>query len=479
MAAVFSPAPAFAGVFFSFRGRLAKPPELAFFCMFYGWKIVAVTFVTHFISVGFVFYSYSVIFKPIAEDLGGNRLGVSMGLAVMNIATGIFAPFLGYLLDHRSIRNIMSIGVVAMSLGFFLAAQMTALWQYYVILGTLMGLGAATIGGVPGSTLVSKWFVRKRGAALGVSTMGISLSGMIMAPLATVLITSIGWRMTFVVYGVTTLVLVLPLVWLIVVNRPEDLGLHPDGAAGSRPNWVVTLNHEDEGLPPVVPLAPGDQMIDHPAHFEWKGIGVLSQGVFWTMVFVVALNFFAMGATLTHMVPHATDLGYSGMQAAIILAASAGAGVIGKLLFGWVTDAIETRYAFWLAMAFQAAGELIFLFAETYTGLMFAGLVFGFGMGGVVPLWGSLVGEAYGRETFGRVMGLMNPCMLPLQVSGVPFAGWMFDRTGNYDAVFITFFAAYAIAAVILARFRSPARLHHTQPTPIKPAEQMGGQGVK
>ena len=444
--------------------------------MFYGWKIVAVTFVTHFVSVGFVFYSYGVLFIPIAEELGGTRFGLSMGLAIMNIATGIFAPFLGQMLDHRSIRNIMCAGVVSFAIGLLLASQMTALWQYYIILGTVLGLGAATIGGVPGSTLVSKWFVRKRGTALGISTTGISLSGMVMAPMSTQLVSSIGWRMTFVVYGITTLVLVLPLVWITVVSRPEDLGLNPDGVSNADAWSVAPL--PDEDIEPVIPLAPGDQMIDHPAHFEWKGVGMLAEGVFWTMVFVVALNFFAMGATLIHMVPHTIDLGYSTDQAGFILAASAGSGVIGKFLFGWVTDAIETKYAFWLAIAFQAAGMLMFLFAEAYWGLMAAALVFGFGMGGVVPLWGCLVGEAYGREAFGRVMGLMNPCMLPLQASGLPFAGWMYDRNGNYDAVFVTFFAAYALAAIILARFRSPARLHNTQPY-LKPAEQMDGQGVK
>lgn len=407
--------------------------------MFYGWKIVATTCVTHFISVGFIFYSYGVFFKALAEEFGGSRLGVSFGLALMNLATGIFAPFLGYLLDHRSIRNIMCIGTIAMSVGFVLASQITQLWQFYFILATFLGLGAAAIGGLPSSTLVAKWFVNQRGKALGISTMGISSSGLIMAPLATLLISWIGWRHTFLVYGVASIVIVLPLVWFFIVSKPEDMGLHPDGA-----------DHDPEKADltePMVPMAPGDQMIDHAAHLEWSALGLLRERNFWIISLTVSLNFFSMGAMLTHLVPHATDLGFTLQNSAFILSASAGAGVLGKLLFGWITDHMDTRIGFWAAMTFQAVGVILVMNVDTYALLVAAGAVFGFGMGGIVPLWGALIGETFGRDSFGRVMGIMSPCMLPIQATGVPLAGYIYDRNGSYDLAFLTFLAFYASAA--------------------------------
>lgn len=414
--------------------------------MFYGWKIVAVTCVTHFISVGFIFYSYGVFFKALTEEFGGSRLSVSFGLALMNVATGIFAPFLGYLLDHRSIRNIMCIGTICMATGFLLASQIRELWQFYFVLATFLGLGAAAIGGLPSSTLVAKWFVTQRGKALGISTMGISSSGLIMAPLATVLIAHIGWRQTFMAYSFASIVIVLPLVWFFVVSRPEDLGLHPDGASH---------DPDAEGaVEPMVPLAPGDQIIDHAAHIEWSARGVMRQRNFWIITLVVSMNFFSMGAMLTHLVPYVTDLGFSLQRAAFVLSASAGAGVAGKLVFGWITDHVEIRIGFWISMACQACGVLLVLNVESYPALLAAGAVFGFGMGGIVPLWGSLLGDVFGRDSFGRVMGLMSPCMLPIQTTGIPFAGYIYDRTQSYKIAFLVFLGAYACAAVILLFLR-------------------------
>lgn len=410
--------------------------------MFYGWKIVGVTMVTNFISVGFVFYSYGVVFKPIAEELGGNRFMLSIGLAMMNVATGTFAPFLGQLLDRWSIRYVMSIGSIALTLGLAVASQMTALWQFYVILATLLGLGAASIGGLPGSTLIANWFERRRGMALGISTMGVSASGMVVAPVGTYLIGELGWRRTLLIYAAITITVVLPAVWFFVVNRPEDLGQFPDGDSGPE---------GDQELPePTLPLAAGDQMIDHAPHFEWSAIATLRDLRFWLIALSIGLNFFAMSATLTHMIPHVTDLGYSATVAAYVLAASAGVGVIGKLVFGWLTDYMDTRVACWGAIAFQAAGIATFLFAESYPYLLLASSLFGFGMGGIVPLWSSLVGDAYERRQFGRVMGLATPCMLPLQTTGLPYAGFIFDRFGSYQIAFWTFLGAYALSAIIL-----------------------------
>ncbi len=412
--------------------------------MFYGWKIVGVTLLTHFVSVGFVFYSYGVFFNSLTEEFGGSRLGVSIGLAMMNVATGCFAPFLGRLLDHGSIRNVMCCGAISMAIGFFLSSQITALWQYYLVLVTFLGLGAAAVGGIPGSTLVAKWFVRQRGKALGISTMGVSSSGMIMAPLSTLLIAEFGWRVTFIVYGITTLVVVVPVVWFFVINRPEDIGSFPDG--DRPPNKA----EREDALDPAFPLAPGDQLIDHATHIEWSGRAVMRDPNFWVIVVAIALNFFANGAMLTHMVPHGTDLGYTLSQSAFVLSASAGVGVLGKLVFGWITDRVASREAMWVAIAFQIVGVLMTLYSDSYTGLLLAGSVYGFGMGGIMPLWASLVGECFDRHSFGRVMGLMSPCMVPLQTFGIPFAGYVYDRMGSYDIAFWTFIGVYAIATVAL-----------------------------
>lgn len=429
--------------------------------MYYGWKIIGVTFLTNFISVGFIFYSYGVFFKDLAAEFGGSRFGVGVGLAVMNIVNGILAPFLGRIADRGYIRTMMCVGAVFLGVGFFLTSRISALWHFYVLLGLFLGPGAALIGMVPGSTLVANWFIDKRGTALGIATMGISLSGMIMSYLATVLIETIGWRNSFIVYGATAIILVFPVAWYFVVNRPEDMGLQPD-------------NHPhpegDTGEEPLLPGGSGDSMITHPSHFEWSAHYAFKDLNFWAITLTISLNMCANGAMLTHMIPHATDLGFEPRKAALILATCAGMGVIGKVFFGWITDRLDKRAGLWLSSALQLIGVLLFLYAERYPPLLLAGGVFGFGMGGLVPLWGALVGAAFGRKVFGRVMGLMSPCMLPIQSLGVPFAGLVFDRTGHYDFAFQVFMAVYLVAIAALFLVRMPAVEPGREPRVVRAA---------
>ncbi len=411
--------------------------------MFYGWKIVGVAFICHFTSVGFVFYSYGIFLPYLVENLNGNRFLASMGLATMNISTGLFAPFLGRIIDHRKTRNIMAAGIIALALGFLMASQVTTFGQLYLLLTTFIGLGAAAIGALPCTTLVANWFVRKRGMALGISTMGVSLSGLVMLPVSARLIDALGWRATFVVYGLLTVAIILPLVWMFVVKRPEDMGLTPDG---------MPLGGElADAVEPVIPVAPGDQLFDHPGHLEWSTVSALRDRNFWVITSTIGLCICCMGAIMTHLVQHVIDMGFSPVtQAPYVAATAAGVGAVGKLLFGWVTDHIDTRVASWLAIGFLIVGTTLIMFAETFPELLAAAVVYGFGMGGIVPLYASLVGDSYGRANFGRIMGLMSVSMLPIQSGGLPFTGWVRDQTHSYDGAYKVFVIVFVIAACLL-----------------------------
>jgi MFS family permease len=417
--------------------------------MFYGWTIVGVAFLTHFISVGFTFYSYGVFFKALTADFGGSRLGIGLGLFIMNVVIAAVSPSLGRALDKDSARRIMLVGVCVMAAGFFLMTQVAALWQFYAVFGSLVAVGSVMMGGLAGSTLVARWFVERRGTALGISAMGVSLSGMVMAPVATQLIEGIGWRGAYLVYGVVTLVLSLPVIWLLVVNRPEDLGLAPDG----RPLANAGATQGDGG--PVLPLA-AEQTINPAVQPEWTFLGIMRVPSFWIISMVIGLTFASLGAVLTHIIPHATDIGLPALQASFVLSSMAGLGVVGKVFFGWIADRIDKRHAIWLLIGVQALGLVLVLEARSYPFLLLAGALFGFGMGGTVPLFGALIGAGFGRHAFGRVMGLMSPFMLPLQALGVPFAGYVFDRTGSYDVAFQAFLGIYALAALIVVFLRLP-----------------------
>ena len=403
---------------------------------FYGWRIVSVAFLSLFVSVGFGFYSYGAFFRALAEEFGGSRLGVGVGLSLFTITNGLIAPFLGRAVDRGSMRAIMTLGACLLAAGFFVIARVESLPSFYLVLATLVALGAALLGGLTTSTLVANWFVRRRGTALGIATMGISLSGVVMAPAATALIAAVGWRRAFLTYGLLTLVIVLPAVRLFVVDRPEDMDLLPDGDT----RLDATVDDSGSASGPM-----------------WHA---LAERSFWVIATVIALNFCANGAILTHIIPHAVDLGNSPTRAALVLSAIAAFGVLGKVIFGWIADRLEPRVALWLSSGLQAVATVGLLWAERYAALLTVAVVFGLGMGGLVPLWGALVGSVYPRRAFGRVMGLMSPVMLPLQATGVPLAGWIFDRWGSYLPAFRLFVALYLLSMLVLVLLPSqqPAR---------------------
>jgi MFS family permease len=393
--------------------------------LFHGWRIVAVAFFVDFVAVGFFFYSYGVFFKSIAAEFGDSRLGVALGLTVTQTIGALAAPLIGRALDRYPIRRVIAAGTIAMSLGFALLSRVETATQFYVVLGLFIGFGASSMGGLATAKLVANWFERRRGTALGVAATGISLSGVVMPAVTALLIGAAGWRSAFLLYAAFAAFVVLPVVLRYVVSRPADLGLSPDGRAGPR-----------DATAPTVAAVP---------------TRLWARRDFWVLVTTIGLLFCCQSATLTHLVPRVTDMGYTLLEASAVMSVCAGAGVVGKLVFGALADRMAARSAVLIAIGSQVLGQTIMLWGPGYSAFAAGAAAFGFGMGGIVPLQGALVARHFGIESFGRALGLMRPAMLPLQVIGVPFAGWMFDATGRYDGAFQVLLAVYVLAAWVVA----------------------------
>ncbi len=399
---------------------------------FHGGRIVGVAFTVDFIAVGFFFYSYGVFFKAVAADFGGSRLDVAIGISLTSFVGACLAPFVGRALDRRPIRPMMLAGTACVIVGFASISQITALWQYYLILATLIALGLSAMGGISSATLVANWFVTRRGTAMGIATMGISLAGLVMPPVATWLVAHAGWRGGFGVYAIVTGLVVIPVVSRFVVGRPEDVGQRPDG----------------EAVPESPPELPALQ------ERTWRTREILRSSRFWAIALPFAMAFSATSAILTHLVPHATDLGITAYRAASVLSFAAGAGMAGKLTWGWLVDRGDPRWAVWGSFGTQLAGVAVLAQADQYGLLVAAALLFGFGMGGLVPLQGALTGMAFGRLSYGKSMGLLRPVQVPIHAVGIPLAGWIFDATGSYEIAFHICLGAYVAAALLAAMIR-------------------------
>ena len=423
---------------FIFSGYLVQKPK-----RFLGWKMVLVAFSVDFVAVGFFFYSYGVFFTAIAKEFGdsdlgallGSHLGASLGLTITHAVGAIAAPLVGRALDRFPLRRVIAAGALCMSVGFLLLSRVNSLLEFYLVLGVFIGFGASSMGNLATSKLVTNWFDKRRGMALGIAAAGVSLSGVVMPNVSAYLIESFNWRFGFSVFGLFTLFAVVPLVLRLVISRPEDVGLRPDGAL-PRPAGSTVI------------AAPRIGMRD-----------VVRERNFWVIVAAFSLLFCSMSATLTHMIPRLVDLGVSLGDAAKVMSVCAGVGVLGKLGFGWIADRQSLRRVVVLVIILQFTGQFLMYTNDGLALFTLGAAIFGLGVGGVVPMQGAIVGATFGRERFGAVLGLMRPAMFPIQIIGVPFAGWVFDVYGSYDPAFQVFLCLYVAAAVAISFYRAPPKV--------------------
>ena len=415
-----------------------------------GWRMVAVAFFVDFVAVGFFFYSYGVFFKAIAAEFGDSRLGVALGLTVTNLVGAIVAPLVGRALDRFPLRRVIGVGATSMAIGFIGLSQVETQMQFYLVLGLFIGFGASSMGNLATSKLVANWFDRKRGTALGIAATGVSLSGVVMPFISAEIISNYGWRNGFLVYGLFTGLVVVPLVLRLVISRPEDLGFRPDGALvlNDAPAAHTGVTSPIRALPRVSMRT------------------VIRERNFWTIALTFALMFCCMSATLTHMVPRLTDMGHDLALASLVMSLCAGLGIFGKLSFGWLGDVLPMRRILLLIMLVQFSGQFIMYSAVELWWFAFGAALFGYGVGGVVPMHGIIIGKTFGRERFGAVLGAMRPAMFPVQILGVPFAGWVYDTTGSYRQAFEVLLVLYVLAAIAIAFYRAPEGKDDTRPAP-------------
>jgi len=399
--------------------------------VFFGWRIVSASFFVQFMTTGTTFYAFGVLLKPISEDLGASRFAVGSALSLFLLVGSITGPLIGREVDRRGARGMMLVGTVFMSAGFLLFSRIEGIVGLYLAYGGVVAFGAALLGPITNTALIAAWFQRARGKALGISQIGLSLSGMLMAYVATWLVATWGWRGAILAFSAIPVVLVAPVVAAFVVNRPRERGLLPDGAP---------LDQEEA---PSTPVESGNLR------------EAIREPDLWLLALLVGLNFAASGSVIGVIHSYTTDLGHSVARAASVLSLLAGSAALGKPLFGVLADRTSARSAIAISIGLQAAGLVAVALAPGYPVLLAGSIVFGLGCGGVIPLFGLLTVARFGAARLGQMMGAALLLMLPFQLLGLPFATAVFDRTGSYVPAFLTFLVLYAIAGMVLTRMPS------------------------
>ena len=407
--------------------------------LFFGWWVVFASAGIVFLTGGTFFYGFSALFNPIVREFGWSRAAVSFAFSLRTEVGGVAAPIVGFLVDRVGPRRLMVIGVIIVALGFFLLSRTQALWEFYGSV-VVIAIGMSAAAGPVSMVAVTYWFRRRRGRALAFLAMGTGSSGIMVVVLA-LLISAFDWRNALLIIAVVQLAVCIPLA-LSIRDRPEDIGLHPDG------------DQPDPGGEGEVAVAPGIA--------EPEGLTVrqaLRSSAFWRMAMALSLGNLGTMAIIVHQIPFFTgSVGLSEGAAAASVTGMTLVSVGGRFGFGYVSDFIDKRFVMAGAYALLALAVLLFAAIHQPWQIFLVLPLFGLGWGGIIPVRPALQAEVFGLRAFGAIQGLVFTIATFGGLIGPVFAGWMYDQTESYRLAFVILAAAAFLAAPMLATLRRPGQ---------------------
>jgi sugar phosphate permease len=311
-------------------------------------------------------------------------------------------------------------------------------WQIVVIFMFIMAVTVGLSGPLAAQTLVTRWFVNRRGRALGISALGTSIGGFIIPIVTTSLIAAYGWREACFILGVSAFVILLPVAWAVVDEPKGSKGHAPSPADETSPEAV-------EAMAAASDMTAAETLA---ADRDWRVMEVLREPSFWLLIAACLPLIVCFNAIQYNLGPLMQDLGIPAQRGSLIVSAMAVSMIFGKLLFGHQADIRPHRYLVALmGLGFVFCG-FAFMQASSFLSLLPAAIIMGFATGGFMPLIATIIGTRFGARSFGRVSGLTGPVMA-VGSFGPLLAGWMRDVSGSYQPVFVMVVCLAAVAAVI------------------------------
>lgn len=406
--------------------------------VFYGWWIVAASFLVLLVTVGVGLYAPPVFLPSIEGQFGWSRAAITLGAAIAALTAGVVSPFVGALIDRYGARKVMTGGAMVMGCAFASMGLIRSLWHLYA-LNAVAAAGIACVAWLPNQTLVSNWFDRKRGLAMGIALAGIGFGGFSMASLTGILVAQLGWRTAFMVLGGLVLVLVVTVVAAVVRTRPEDLGLLPDGVppdSGAASEKGPRETRATQGL----------------ALSE-----AIRSSAFWVLSLGHVLWTFGSMSIIGHLPAVLTDRGFEISIAGQALGVTILVSVVGRVSFGFFSDRHQKRLIMSAALILHALAVACLFVEHSIPALVAFLILFGMGLGGGAVLVPLLVGEYFGLRAFGTILGVVTISATLGAAVGPVVTGRIFDVTGSYDLAFMLHIVSFCAAALVMFFLRRPA----------------------
>ncbi len=417
----------------------------------YGWFVLAACFFVLFVSMG-ARNGLGVFVIPMSEDFEWSRGTFSLAMAVGWLANGVSQPLIGRIYDRYGARRVISISMVIIGIASMLLAVIESLWQLILLYGIVISVVSGGASLVTVHAVLAKWFYRRRGIAMSISTAGASAGALVLTPFTAYLIQIVDWRPTWVVLGGVVLALGVPLALLLIRDDPSDVGEEPDGAqaksggrstaaaAASRPKGPLEAEHWRESYrsPPMWQLS----------------------GAYFVCGMTTAIISF-------HYVPFAVDRGFSLGTAALAFGLMSGLNVVGVLSVGAMSDRFERRYLLSAVYGVRGLAYAMLVLAPGVFGIWGFAVIAGISWIASAPLTSSLTADIYGLRTLGTLGGMTNFAHQMGGAVSIVMGGVLYDVFGAYDVPFAiagSMLVAASIASFSIGERRYSAR-YAAQPT--------------
>ena len=425
--------------------------------IYFGWFILAVVFIAQLMTIGLTSYSFGLFVLPVSSEFGLSRADTNIGL--MTILTGMAfgAPFVGLVLDRFSARLVMAVSVVGFAGGLIAISFANSPLLVFALLVFPVSLCAIGSSHLMTSTMVSRWFYARRGQALGIAALSASVSGVLVVKTLSYYIEHAGWRLTLRTYGAFEGVLIVVLAVLIIRDRPADIGVPIDGIEASAAE-KVEIKADDRAYP-------------------WRRL--LKSRDMWLIALATGTLMSIDYAFYASLVPYGRQRGLTSDQAANLMATVSIVAFGDKIVSGYLCDRIDKRWLMTAVSILMVVFMVILGSHPSYTALLVACATAGLAIGATVPVWYASLAQRFGTRSYGTVLGLTLALHLPLELMAVRFAGVVFDRTGGYEVMFITFACMAPLAALLLFPVSLPSPMAAARRRARDTAAKMAPTSIK
>ena len=369
------------------------------------------------VATGTAYGSYGVVLNDLVAQFGINRSMASLGLAIVAMLAALTGPLVGRLLDGWSLRCTVIIGLLLGSAGLALAGIANSFVVFLLGFSVIAGLGGAFSGQLPASTLASRWLPERAGLAVAIANL--SLLVCVGPPLFAWVTVHFDWRTLMFVLAGLYLLLLLP-AWLIEERPPQAAGLAVSTHAAAR--------------------------------FRFRDIW--HNRAFWLLTLAIGMLFGMTIALSSHIVAFAAERGVPLTTASWLLSFIGGFGVLGGLLFGWISDRLGAELTLAGNAALTGIGWLLLGLSRSFTEIAPCIVLLGICGGGLLAPLGAFIVKQFGGAAFGSVLGLIIQLILPLTFGGAVLVGALYDATHSYRVPFSVFAGLCAVSCALFLSLR-------------------------